>query len=255
MAEEKKEAALEAKKEPETKEEAEPKKDSAAEKDTEPKKDAAGKKDAAKPEDGRENAEKKPSDAPADEDDEDGEEELSTDELFKRRPSVDLTPENAHFTRSRGGMVSLTLTGEKGEEFFERVVILRSFPITAPREFLSVRQPDVRKKGRGDELGMIRSLDDFDEETQALIGEELELRYFTPTITKIYSIKDKFGYSYWEAETTAGKVSFILANPFANIRSLEDGRVYITDMDGNSFTIPDPSALDRASFRRIEVYI
>ncbi len=254
MAEEKKEAALEAKKEPETKEEAEPKKDPAAEKETEPKKDPAEKKDAGKPADDKK-TDAKPADASADEDDEEGEEELSTDELFKRRPSVDLTPENAHFTRSRGGMVSLTLTGEKGEEFFERVVILRSFPITAPREFLSVRQPDVRKKGQGAEIGMIRSLDDFDEETQALIGEELELRYFTPTITKIYSIKDKFGYSYWEAETTAGKVSFILSNPFANIRSLEDGRVYITDMDGNSFTIPDPAALDRASYRRIEVYI
>ena len=256
MAEEKKDAALEAEKEPQTEKPAEPKKDAEKEKEAEPKKDAAEEQNAGKPADEKEKSEKKPTDASPDEDDdEEGEEELSTDELFKRRPSVDLTPENAHFTRSRGGMVSLTLKGEKGEEFFERVVILRSFPISAPREFLSVRQPDIRKKGQGAELGMIRCLDDFDEETRALIEEELELRYFTPTITKINSIKDKFGYSYWEAETTAGKVSFILSNPFANIRSLEDGRVYITDMDGNSFTIPDPAALDRASYRRIEVYI
>lgn len=187
--------------------------------------------------------------------DEPAEEEVNPDELFKRRPSIALTPENAHFTASQGGMISLTVQGEEGEEFFERVVVLRSFPVTAPDEFLSVREPDTRQKGRGSEIGMIRYLSDFDEATRALINAELDLRYFTPTIQKIISVKDKFGYSYWEAETTAGRVSFVLNNPFSQIRVLEDRRIYISDMDGNSFVIPDPTALDRASYRRIEVYI
>ena len=182
-------------------------------------------------------------------------EETDTDDLFKRRPSVSLTKENARFTRSKGGMISLFLNGPNGEETFERVIVLRSFPVTAPDEFLSVREPDTRKKGRGSEIGMIRRLSEFDAETQALINAELDLRYFTPVIQKITSVKDKFGYSYWEAETTAGKVSFVLNNPFSNIRVLEDQRIYISDMDGNSFVIPDPSKLDRASYRRIEVYI
>jgi len=181
--------------------------------------------------------------------------EVDTDNLFKRRPSIMLTAENAKFTSSKGGMISLTVQGENGEEFFERVIVLRSFPVTAPNEFLSVREPDTRKKGRGAEIGMIRHLNEFDEETKKLINAELDLRYFTPVIQKILSVKDKFGYSYWEAETTAGKVSFVLNNPFSQIRVLEDMRIYISDMDGNSFMIPDPSALDRASYRRIEVYI
>ena len=145
--------------------------------------------------------------------------------------------------------------GENGEESFERVIVLRSFPVTAPNEFLSIREPDTRKKGRGAEIGMIRNLEVFDEETKALINAELDLRYFTPVILKILSVKDKFGYSYWEAETTAGKVSFVLNNPFSQIRVLEDMRIYISDMDGNSFVIPDPAKLDRASYRRIEIYI
>ena len=182
-------------------------------------------------------------------------EEIDADKLFQRRPSVALTPDNARFYRSAGGLISLDLIGKEETETFERVVVLRSFPITAPEEFLSVREPDTRKKGRGAEIGMIRHLSDFDEATVALIHEELSVRYFTPQILKIYSVKEKFGYSYWEAETTAGKVSFVLNNPFANIRVLEDQRIYISDMDGNSFVIPDPTALDRASYRRIEVYI
>ena len=212
----------------------------APEKKTEAKKDGASGKDL------------KTTAAPAGE----PEEEINPDDLFKRRPSVDLTPQNARFVTSKGGMISLTLEHEEGEpEFFERVVVMRSFPITAPDEFLSVREPDTRKKGRGAEIGMIRRLSDFDEATRAIINAELELRYFTPVIQKILSVKEKFGYSYWEAETTAGKVSFVLNNPFSNIRVLEDQRIYISDMDGNSFVIPDPTALDRASYRRIEVYI
>ncbi len=223
-----------------------------AEETTAPKEETKEQKDTAKKEAAEEKKEAALAENSADAEDED---DVNPDELFKRRVSLDLTPANARFTKSKGGMISLELDGPEGHEVFERVVVLRSFPVTAPNEFLSVREPSTRKKGRGAELGMIRRLSDFDEETRALINAEMDLRYFTPEIKKILSVKDKFGYSYWEAETTAGKVSFILNNPFSNIRVLEDHRIYISDMDGNSFVIPDPAKLDRASFRRIEIYI
>ncbi len=202
----------------------------------------------------KETAAEKPAESPASEA-EDDEDDVDASDLFKRRQSIDLTPENARFTRSKGGMISLEIDGPEGVEAFERVIVLRSFPVSAPNEFLSVREPSTKKKGRGAEIGMIRRLSDFDAETQTLINEEMALRYFTPEIKKILSVKEKFGYSYWEAETTAGKVSFILNNPFGSIRVLEDKRVYIADMDGNSFVIPNPEALDRASYRRIEIYM
>lgn len=198
-------------------------------------------------------AESKKTEDAADEED-DG--EINTEELFKRRESITMTPENTWFSKSVGGLISLKIINAEGEEeFFERVVIRRSFPVTAPDEFLSVREPDTRLKGRGSEIGMIRNINVFDKETVALLNAELELRYFTPVITKITSAKEKFGYNYWDAETTAGNVSFVLNNPFSNIRTLEDGRIFISDMDGNCFLIPDPSKLDRQSFKYIEIYI
>ncbi len=175
--------------------------------------------------------------------------------LEDTRESVPLTPENARFFRSGGGLISLELKGKDGVEVFERVVILRAFPVTNPNEFLSVREPDTKKKGRGHEIGMIRYMSDFDKETQDLFMEEIDRRYFSPVILKITGVKEKFGYSYWDAETTAGNVTFILNNPFNNIRELEDGRVYIYDIDGNCFDIPDPKKLDPASFRKIEIYL
>ena len=66
---------------------------------------------------------------PADDDD------INPDDLFKRRPSITLTPENARFYESKGGMISLECDGPEGHEIFERVIILRSFPVTAPDNF------------------------------------------------------------------------------------------------------------------------
>ena len=176
------------------------------------------------------------------------------DDLFENeRVSVALTPENSEFKRSEGGLISLDLK-ETGE-FFERIVIFRCFPITNPNEFLSVREADSKKMGRGKEIGMIRFMSDFPREQQDLFTEELDRRYFSPEIIKIKSVKDKFGYMYWEAETNAGNMNFILTNPFSNIRSLEDGRVFIHDMDGNSFHIKDPGRLDSQSYKKIEIYI
>ena len=184
------------------------------------------------------------------------EEEVNADELFKHRESINLTPENAWFSPSTGGLISLKIINAEGvEESFERVVIRRSFPVTAPDEFLSVREPDSRKNGRGAEIGMIRNIHIFDEATVDLLNAELELRYFTPEIKRILSAKEKFGYCYWEADTTAGVVSFVLNNPYSNIRILEDKRIFISDMDGNCFIIPDPKKLDRQSYKYIEIYI
>lgn len=176
--------------------------------------------------------------------------------LENQRESIAINPKNARFYRSKGNLISLELTVEgKETEIFERVVILRSFPVTNPDEFLSVREPDTKKKGRGKEIGMIRRMSDFDEATSMLFLEELDRRYFSPQLLRIISCKEKFGYTYWDAETTAGHVTFILNNPFYNIRVLEDGRIFINDIDGNSFEIPDPKQLDPASFRKIEIYL
>ncbi|MBQ7354629.1 MAG: DUF1854 domain-containing protein [Clostridia bacterium] len=176
-------------------------------------------------------------------------------DLFQHRKSVPLSPQNATFFRSEGGMVSLTLRNEDGsEETFERVAVIRAFPITNPDDFLSVREPG-KGGSRGDEIGLIETISLFDAETVALLNEELDRRYFIPEITKIYSMKEKYGYHYTEAQTSAGRVQFVMNNPSNNIRTLEDGRVLITDTDGNCFCLPDPTKLDKQSYRIIEIYL
>lgn len=183
-------------------------------------------------------------------------EETSGDPLFKIRESVELTPENARFFRSGGGLISLELKKKDGStETFERVVVIRSFPISNPDEYISVREPSTKHRGNGEEIGMIRNIKLFDGEMADLIGEELERRYFTPDVNRIFSVKEKFGYLYFDAQTTAGRVKFVLNNPYSNFRKLENGSVLITDMDGNCFMIQNPSELDRSSYKKIEIYL
>lgn len=184
--------------------------------------------------------------------------ELSAEDeaLFRVRVSIPLTSENTVFTRSEGNLISMKVTQPDGTvEEFERVVPVRAFPITDPEEFISIKEPDSREKGKGAEIGLIRKMSDFDTETQALLREELDRRYFTPVIKRLTGVKEKFGYHYWDAETSAGKVSFVMTNVSSNIRTLEDGRVFIHDIDGNCFQIPDPAKLDKASLKKIEIYM
>ncbi len=176
--------------------------------------------------------------------------------LFSVRKSIDLTMENARFFKSEGNLISLKLMKEDGEvETFERIVPVRAFPLSDPNEFISIREPESKEKGKGAEIGFIRRLSDFDEATVALLNEELNRRYFIPEISKIYSLKEKFGYCYFEAETSAGKVSFVMSNPMSNIRILEDDSVLMTDIDGNCFSIHDPLKIDKASYKKIEIYL
>ena len=177
-------------------------------------------------------------------------------ELFEHRVSLDLTPENAKFTRSAGNLISLELTQPSGKvEFFERIVPVRAFPISSPDHFISIREPDSQLSGRGAELGMIEDLAAFPAEMADLIIDELGRRYFTPAITRIHSFREKFGYCYWDVTTSAGRVEFIMNNPTSNIRTLEDGRVFMYDIDGNCFTIDDPRKLDKHSYKKVEIYL
>ena len=176
--------------------------------------------------------------------------------LFEKRVSIPLTPQNTAFLRSPGGLLSMKLTNDDGTvEEFERVIPVRAFPITDPDCFICIREPDTRKKGKGEEIGMIERLADFDEAAQALITEELNRRYFAPTIKKIHSLHEKYGYLYFDVTTSAGRSEFIMSNPSGSFRTLEDGRIFMYDIDGNCFCVQDPEALDKASLKKIEIYL
>lgn len=115
------------------------------------------------------------------------------------------------------------------------------------KPYLSVRTAE------NEEIGMIRSLDEFPKETQELLEEQVQLRYFAPEITKVLSVKEEFGYSYWEAETSSGLCRFTVRSGGGNVKLMTPNRLLVVDVDGNRFIIPELDRLSDKEYRMIEV--
>ncbi len=166
----------------------------------------------------------------------------------KHRFSVrQLTPENARFTATEGGFASLELEGEK----YDRVMFFRAFPFTAPDSYISVRETDTKKR----EIGMIQRLSDFDVATVELIEAQLRLRYFTPKILKVYSAKDKQGFSTLSVLTDRGKCKFTFRGGSDAVTRLSETRLIFTDIDGNRFEVPDLLKFSRNEQKKLDLYL
>ena len=148
-----------------------------------------------------------------------------------------LIPEQVELQREAGGLASLTM----GEQVYPKVDLYCTFPFTLPFKLISVRN------GKGDEIGMIRDVAEFDGKTQKVIKDELQWRYFSPQITKIVSMKEEFGHTYWEVETDRGNRKFVTRGRDEGFHPLTDERIFMIDMTGNRFEIPELSKLDSKS--------
>ncbi len=153
-----------------------------------------------------------------------------------------LTAGEAVFARTAGGLLSV----KTGEASFPVVYLHCSFPHSNRRVYISVRTADNQ------EVGMIRSLDDFPEETTALLEEHTRIRYFAPSITRIVNIREEFGYTYWETETTAGPCRFTVRSG-GHVKIVADVKLLVLDVDGNRFMIEDVSRLSDREYKLVEM--
>ncbi|MBE6552851.1 MAG: DUF1854 domain-containing protein [Ruminococcaceae bacterium] len=154
-----------------------------------------------------------------------------------------LTPENASFFMKNGFLYI------KHDAKEQRAFLCRQFPFELLWEFISVLDDSQQ------EIGIIRRLDDFTDEARDMIANELKRRYYAPVIKSILQVKERYGFSYWKVKTEEGDVSFTLHDTFRSIIRSGDRRLILLDVDGNRFEIPDAEALDRKSYKKIELYL
>lgn len=159
--------------------------------------------------------------------------------------SVQISKENAKFLMKNG---FLYMQCPKDAEP-QRVLLHRDFPFEFPFAYISVMNMD------GMELAFIKDILLFEGEEKDLLVRELERKYYSPKILKIHSVKERFGFSYWDVETPAGRVTFTLQDTFKSISRAGENRLFFFDVDGNRFTIEDIDALDRKSHKKIELYL
>ena len=158
-----------------------------------------------------------------------------------------LTSENATFSRTEGGFVSLKTGGKE----YARVGIYLTFPLTNPEEFISIREADEKAK----EIGMIEKLSQLKPDQQEMIREQIKLRYFIPIITKVLDVKDEYGYAYWHAQTNFGVCRFTTRMSGNAVVSLSDSRLMVTDIDGNRYEIPDFYQLSIMERKKLDLFI
>ena len=137
-----------------------------------------------------------------------------------------------------GATVRLTIEGDRS---VLSVSVLRSFPLSEPQRFLSVRD------GGGKEVGVLIDPGLLRPEDQQLVEAELERRYLVPAITRVVVAKERFGIVEWEVETDRGRRTFTTRNLRENASRPTANRVVLVDVDGNRFDVPDLDRLDGPS--------
>ena len=89
-----------------------------------------------------------------------------------------------------------------------------------------------------EEFYIVKNIDELDVHSRVVIEDELKQNYIVPQIFKILDVTLRLGNRYFEVETDHGKCSFIVKNPFINIRNTGDDGILIRDVLGNMFRIP-----------------
>ncbi|MGL6095114.1 MAG: DUF1854 domain-containing protein [Fimbriiglobus sp.] len=125
---------------------------------------------------------------------------------------------------------------------------VRAFPITAPREHVTIVDPD------GKEIVTVPKLDDLPADTRQILEDELARRHFLPVVRRVVRITGVVEPVECEAETDRGTVTFQIQGE-ENVMRLPGGRVLIADANGVRYLIPDVDALDAPSRRLLERYV
>lgn len=158
-----------------------------------------------------------------------------------------LHKENAVFRRTPGGFVSLDYAGKH----YDRISVYRAFPFTDPTKYISIRESDEKAR----EIGMVEDLEKLDKDTADMLLEQINIRYFTPVITKIIDIKDEYGYAYFDVVTDRGACRFTIHINSSSVVRLTDTRLLISDLDGNRFEIPDLRKLTAGELKKLDLFI
>lgn len=153
-----------------------------------------------------------------------------------------LRPRDFILFRSDSGGLRLTL---KDDRSFVRVKARRCFPFSIPNRFVSLRD------GNDEEIGIIADLADLSKEYRRWLEEDLHIRYFTPRVTAIKSIRYRPGGVEWHIDTDRGSKRIMTKSVHDTMSELEPGRYIITDVEGNRYEL-FIAELDDASRAKLE---
>lgn len=132
------------------------------------------------------------------------------------------------FKKEENKLLSLEYDGKS----YERVSLQRCFPINSENEYISVRYGEDNT-----ELGIIKDVNQFEDAEKQKILDELNLRYFIPTILKVNKFKDKKNFITLDVTTDAGDKQIIIRDITWNIIDNKERGLILKDVDENYYKI------------------
>jgi len=176
---------------------------------------------------------------------------MDTPTLHESFETVLLDPKNSRFCYEGE---NLTYTGNDGS-FYPRVSLRRCFPLSSENTNIVVRIPDVDPE-RSHELGMIEDIAELDESSRESVERELHLYYVVPSILRISSIREEFGFLYWTVNTDRGPKEFVIRDSIiSSTRQISKGRWLIIDINQSRYEIHNFESLDITSQNFLRRYL
>lgn len=160
--------------------------------------------------------------------------------------NLELNASNCRFSLSEHGLL---LAEIDPISYRDRAFLALAFPFQKEEEYISVLNAE------NEEMGMIRSLDGFDEKTADLIRAELRKKYFAPKIKKILKTRERNGVTYWDCDTDHGVLAFTVRDVHRSMIRAGEDRLFLVDIDGCRYEIESVSSLDKKSHSKIELYL
>jgi hypothetical protein len=149
---------------------------------------------------------------------------------------------------------NLTFTASDGT-YYPRVTLRRSFPLSADNTYIVVRVPEA-EPDRSHELGVIVDCLELDEESRKAVEHELRAFYLVPTIQRIHSIREEFGFLYWSVDTDRGAKEFIMRDSIiGHVRQVGPGRWLIIDINQTRYEVHNFEQLDESSQSLLNRYL
>jgi ABC-type glutathione transport system ATPase component len=161
-----------------------------------------------------------------------------------------LRPRFARIHLGNRGSLHVTIQNER---IYDGVFALRCMPVRYPNEYLSLRW--FNADNREQEIGLIRDLSEWPEESQKLINESLVRRYFVHTIQRIESIERLQNYLNFHVQTDLGPMEFFMRWSYDTAHDYADRGKVLLDVEENRYVVPDVSKLPYAERKLFERWI
>jgi hypothetical protein len=147
-----------------------------------------------------------------------------------------LDPNTIHITQNENDII-LTIEGQP--QHIDQIV--RCFPFSTPNQWISFRKLD------GSEMGLLKTIDELNDESRRVVETSLKDRYHIPTILRIEQIENLSHGTQWQVETDEG-LQIISVRGERSIDTSQFPKIVLTDATTRQrFIIPNYTTLDRPS--------